>query len=568
MSVEKIPQPRKLTPYVGIFAALVLVVFFGALTYRSIERDLTAAALSGRTSIAYLAAATLSEEFKRLADVGRSLATRVRFRELIAAGQWQAAGDIMSAVSRDFDVVERVFLVDPNGLLKAQLPVVAGAMPTDLANRDWYIGVTRQWKPYISTIFLDPLDSEHLDFALAVPVLNEHKRPIAILVLSARVNRFFDWVQGLRLEPDGSISIVDHAGQRAFESTDVNAHEIVMLSDLPLVKRVLDGDAGVVTEQGDSDHGYVAAFAPVHQGWGVIAKWPQRTVFAARDAQLRRMLLASALILLMTLAAAFLLMRLLVERRRSELDRLVNVQLERHVAERTAQLAQMNVELESFSYSISHDLRAPLRAIDGYSQMLGDEQRAASTENSRRLIGNIHRNVAHMAQLIDELLEFSRLNQVSLQYQAVEMNKMVNVIKTELAAADIHAAINIDGLPSARGDAALLHQVWTNIIDNAVKYSSRSKNARIDITGVRNDREVIYCTADNGAGFDMNYYDRLFKPFSRLHSAGEYAGTGVGLAIVKRIVERHGGRVWAESVPAVGTKMYFSLPSVEEPVSS
>ena len=227
--------------------------------------------------------------------------------------------------------------------------------------------------------------------------------------------------------------------------------------------------------------------------------------------------------------------------------------------ERTAELELANKELESFSYTVSHDLRTPLRAVDGFARIFEEDYGGKVDSEGRRLLGVIRDSSRRMGALIDDLLSFSMLGRQALHPVAVDMGALVAGIWAELGAAS-RATFLAAPLPPARGDQALLKQVWSNLISNALKYSSKRAAPVITITCETRQDELVYCIADNGAGFDARYYGKLFGVFQRLHAETEFPGTGVGLATVHRIVARHGGRVWAESDVDAGAKFYFSLP--------
>jgi light-regulated signal transduction histidine kinase (bacteriophytochrome) len=214
--------------------------------------------------------------------------------------------------------------------------------------------------------------------------------------------------------------------------------------------------------------------------------------------------------------------------------------------------------LESFSYSVSHDLRAPLRAINGFALMLDEDYRDRLDPEGRRLLGVVRANAESMARLIDDLLAFSRLGKTALVSAPVDMNVLVREVLTE--SGNVPAEMRIGALPQAHGDRALLKQVWANLIGNAIKYSANAVAPVVTISGGETPNcDCEYRVEDNGAGFDMRYYDKLFGVFQRLHSASEFPGTGVGLAIVHRIVTRHGGRVWAEGQVGSGAVFHFTL---------
>ena len=243
--------------------------------------------------------------------------------------------------------------------------------------------------------------------------------------------------------------------------------------------------------------------------------------------------------------------------------RLLNESLEKRVAERTAQLEDANRELESFSYSVSHDLRAPLRAIDGFSKRVADLAGGSLDAESRRMLGIVRQNAVRMGKLIDDLLAFSRTSRVEVQRSAVPAEALVRGAFSEVVQGlpdRERFTLEVADLPAAWGDPVLLRQVWTNLLSNAVKFSAPSASPRIEVSGSREEGEAVYSVRDNGVGFDMAYAPKLFGVFQRLHGVQEFEGTGVGLALVQRIVVRHGGRVWAEAAVGRGATFSFALP--------
>jgi signal transduction histidine kinase len=708
--------------------------------YVALERELTEAALARHAAVGSLAASTLAVKFERLVDVGISLATRVRFQELVAAGRWSEAARILRRVPQDFDFIDRLFVADLRGTLMADVPQAAEVRGRNFAHRDWFKGVSRDWQPYVSPLYRRSAAPRRNVIALATPIRGPGDAVSAILVMQAKPEIFFDWVRRIEHGAASRVLIVDAAWRTAFDSQTPAGTPLEDGAIDPLVQRLAPG--AQVVRDAQSGRERVLGFAPATHGWGVVTLQDGASAFAARDTLLRQMLFNGVLIALLAIAAIVLATTVAMQRRREQADRahraaleqaqaalarhaerlrivheidraiiaaeapqaiagavirplrellgvpraIVNLfdleagevqwlaaagrhrtwtgpgvrysirlmgdvaalkrgepqvidtqtlppgpetqallasgvkvymampmiaggeligalsfggeqasfpeeqmliareaatqlaiaiaharlfervkrsaeQLEIRVRERTAALEAANKELESFSYSVSHDLRSPLRAIDGFSRMLLEDHAATLDAEGRRLLGVIRDNSRKMGVLIDELLEYSRLGRKQLSNADIDMQRMVEEVIAELPASGGSAPrLQLGDLPAARGDATLLKQAWANLLANAVKFSARRERPVIEVSGRENGAQYVYCVKDNGAGFDMRYIEKLFNVFQRLHREDEFEGTGVGLAIVQRVIARHGGRVWAEGAVDAGAAFYFSLP--------
>jgi PAS domain S-box-containing protein len=250
------------------------------------------------------------------------------------------------------------------------------------------------------------------------------------------------------------------------------------------------------------------------------------------------------------------------ERKRAQAELLqLNSELEARVAQRTAELEAANKELEAFSYSVSHDLRAPLRAINGFSSIVMEDFGGQLPEEGRGYLERVCNGGKRMGELIDDLLAFSHLNRQQLERHRVDTAGLVRDALAEIKPDEKKRQIEtrVGELPCCHGDAALLKQVWVNLLSNALKYSRDRSPAVIEIGCEPNGGGNVYFVRDNGVGFDMKYADKLFGVFQRLHRADEFEGTVVGLAIVQRVVHRHGGRIWATAEPGRGATFYFTL---------
>ena len=261
------------------------------------------------------------------------------------------------------------------------------------------------------------------------------------------------------------------------------------------------------------------------------------------------------------------LLSVLEDQRRTQQEiNTLNAELEHRVEQRTEQLESANKELEAFSYSISHDLRAPLRHINGFISLFLENKKTAITEEELGYLNIVSNSAKEMGDLIDALLSFSRLNRAEIQKTLIDSSSMISQLQ-EMFTEEFKSRkieIHVNELPFIYGDYQLIKQVWINLLSNAIKYTSKKEVAKIEIGSLENDSEIVFFVKDNGAGFNMKYGDKLFGVFQRLHKPRDFEGIGIGLANVNRIITRHGGRCWAEGQLGLGAAFYFSLPKSEE----
>jgi light-regulated signal transduction histidine kinase (bacteriophytochrome) len=261
------------------------------------------------------------------------------------------------------------------------------------------------------------------------------------------------------------------------------------------------------------------------------------------------------------------LLSVLEDQRRAQQEiNTLNAELEHRVEQRTEQLEAANKELEAFSYSISHDLRAPLRHINGFISLFLENKKTAITEEELGYLNIVSNSAKEMGDLIDALLSFSRLNRAEIQKTLLNSSSMISQLQ-EMFTEEFKSRkieIQVNELPLINGDYQLIKQVWMNLLSNAIKYTSKKEVAKIEIGSLEYDSEVVFFVKDNGAGFNMKYGDKLFGVFQRLHKPRDFEGIGIGLANVNRIITRHGGRCWAEGELGQGAAFYFSLPKSEE----
>jgi len=540
------------------------VILFALLSYLRADRDLTNLTLSRRESVAYLGASMLAEKLDRLVDIGTSLATRRQFRVLIAKGRWSEAVGILEGVPKDFPFIERVFLADAGGTLMADIPALPGVRGKNFAFRDWYQGVSRRWEPYVSDVYKRAAPPQYNVVAIVVPIRSETETIIGILGLQVRLETLTEWTKHIELGPTGFLYVVDRKGNLAVHPKFSPEGDLVDFSRVPTVQKVLRGERGVeILFNPVENEKRLSAYAPVPRyGWGLVALEATETAFELRNKGLTFLLAVFIMMFLLSCFLSYVIIRAFAERRRSEGE---IKKLNEDLRHRATELETANKELDAFSYSVSHDLRAPLRHIDGYAELLRKHVAAGLDAKGQRYMETISDSAKQMGRLIDDLLVFSRMGRAEMNVSGVSMQGLVDEalgrLRSQTAGRDIDWKIG--NLPQVQGDPAMFRQVWLNLIDNAVKYTRTRERAEIEIRSIFNGDESVFFVRDNGVGFDPRYAGKLFGVFERLHRSDEFEGTGIGLANVRRIILRHGGRTWAEGQVEGGATFYFSLPKAK-----
>lgn len=357
-------------------------------------------------------------------------------------------------------------------------------------------------------------------------------------------------------------------------------------------------DPGIVTYHRGQERMFASVRPVTTTSWQVLVEFPRHSIVAAANKFLFWMLGAGIFLLVAGIVLAWMMSRNITRPlqqltsaassiasgdlttkvdvdRHDELGKLarafnamaVQIQnaqqgLENKVSERTSQLEAVNKELEAFSYSVSHDLRAPLRAVSGYANILKEDYGPNLDAEANRILNAILTNAHMMGQLIDDLISFSRISRKEVAHHPIDMKQLAETCVQEIRETNGSKQydVQIGPLPACSGDQSMIKQVWLNLIGNAVKYSSREKSPRIEIGYKEDEKGHVYFVKDNGVGFDMQYAHKLFGVFQRLHSPEAFEGTGVGLALAKRIINKHSGDIWAEAAPGKGATFYICLP--------
>ena len=553
-------KPTHILIFLGIVLPLVVIEYF---SYRQFEAELMKELVADRTAVVSLSATILKERFDRVKEVAISLSTRVRFRFLIKQGRWEDAMAILYQVPRDFPFVDRIFIADTAGTLMADYPPLPDVRGRNFAFRDWYTGTRAGWTPYLSEVYQRAAAPQINVVTISCAIRESGgENVIGILVVQISLETLLDWIKEIKVGNAGILYAIDHTGTVAAHPRYDPQAGLIDYSDRSVTQAARNGDPGVrILRDHTSDQMLLTAFAPVQgYGWTVIAEEREDLAFEAQNATLRTILFIYSAMLFLTVVLAFAIIRIVAEnqRAREEIQTLNN-----NLKQRAQQLEEANRDLEGFSYSVSHDLRAPLRHIDGFAQLLQTEVAGKLDHEGKRFISVIIQSTERMNRLIDDLLMFSRMGRTEMRTVSIPMDALVQEVLGPMNndVRDRGIRLSVDSMPVIKGDPSMMRQVWVNLISNALKYTGKTPQPVIEIRHKLENGEHVFSVSDNGAGFDMQYAGKLFGVFQRLHGIEEFEGTGIGLAIVQRIVHRHNGRVWAEGAIGKGAAFFFVLPN-------
>jgi signal transduction histidine kinase len=551
-------------------AALLPILLLGSVAIYFASQSVHSFVADGNAATAFISAELAEREIESSISLGKAVAGLPNMIEAVESHDEDGVRARLMPVVKAYPRVDRIFITDLKGNLWSDYPPAPESLGRNFSDRGWYRGVTNGWVPYVSEVYQRNAEPKPLVVAVAIPLRKTDGSLIGILVLQHRLDSLTEWFKRIRFGTEGSVFLIDHTGTiAAHPHLELKSLLRVEYAALPLIQSGLQGKSKAGTYRDPlSGITMIAAVAPVNlsrRSWVTVACQPQELAYA--PARLLCLRIGSAALLLALVAVAVVLVlgwiseqnRLLTRHfatQNEELKRL-GADLEQHAA----QLEVANHDLEAFSYSVSHDLRAPLRSMDGFSQALLDDYAGQLDPQALEYLTRIRSACQRMARLIDDLLNLSRISRSVIQHDSVDLSAIVQTIADQLRIEQPDRAVEFIIEPGVRasGDARLLAIALENLLRNAFKFTGRAPRAVIEFGVTQRQGQSVYFVRDNGVGFDMRYSDKLFKPFQRLHSLTAFPGTGIGLAIVQRIVLRHGGTVGAEGQPEQGAMFFFTL---------
>ncbi|MBI5873081.1 MAG: Cache 3/Cache 2 fusion domain-containing protein [Candidatus Omnitrophica bacterium] len=546
-----------------VFCVFILPIIVMALfSYANLRRDLNEVVLARRNAMAELAATFMKEKLDRMVDLGISFVSRPSFAEFVKEGKWKEASDILKNTLADFPFIHLFFLTDTKGTLKAGYPKETQLIGQNFAFRDWYKGVSRDWKPYVSEVYETRYEPFYKVVAISVPIKDELDAPLGIMAFLVKLDVFAQWIEKYKFGQTGFLFVVDHKGHLVAHPKFHPQGDIIDFLGHPAVTAVLRGKDGIgILYSPTEKEERLTAFKPVPgYGWGCVVTQSVKEAFHAHDETLKvAIILYLVIFCLLSILMVFILRYISVRRAAEEKMRRLNAEL----ARRVIQLKDLNKELEAFSYSVSHDLRAPLRSIDGFSRIILEENKDNLDERGKDHFQRIRVASGHMTKLIEDLLLLARVSRCEMHFDKVDLSGLAQKIADDLSARHPQRDVEFSIARGifVRGDKMLLEQALINLLENSWKFTSKHARAKIEFGLFKENGEDVYFVRDDGAGFDMRYAGKLFGAFQRLHSDGEFPGTGVGLSMVQRIIHRHGGRIWADASVEKGATFYFTLLS-------
>ena len=604
----------------SIGIALLVVCTLGAVTVLTIingQSSLRRQVSFQNLSEATLVSRAIEQYVVDASRIMREAATRPKLAFEIRHANWVEARKVLVNIQDHFKQFDYLFIQDPKGFITARVPH-AETVGQDFSFRDFFQQAIKTRQPFVSGVYVSKATKRSV-ISIAVPV-TESGAVRGVLVGALSLNKLSEFISRIGRHDGSVLYVVDEKGFLIAHSEGRGTTLLENLRENKIVQEVLAGKTGTM-EFADpaQDENLLDAYVPIKRlGWGVVAEQPISIAFAPVAKLVRWIFWLAVIFTIVAVILAWTLSRFLTaplsrlteatkkiasgdytarvslqsrdemgtlansfnemaeqleitqKRLKQEIHERVlaqetthrlNMELEQRVRERTAQLEATNKELEAFSYSVSHDLRAPLRGIYGFSEALAEDYTDKLDEQGKDYLKRVCAASERMGQLIDELLQLSRVTRSELRHEAVDLTALAKDVATELQESkpERQVEFNIAEGLATYGDQRLLQVMLQNLLGNAWKFTGRASQAKIEFGMDQPNGKPSYYVRDNGAGFDMAYADKLFHAFQRLHETSEFEGTGIGLATVQRIVHRHGGQVWAEGAVGEGATFFFTI---------
>ncbi len=538
--------------------SLVLVLLMGSLgylLYAQARRALESQAARQAAVAARLMRPVVENHFDGLREYVESYARRPSLVALVQKADIEGVRAQLKELLVHNTSFDRAFVSDPRGILWSDYPPVPEVMGMDFSWRDWFKGVNSGRATYVSEVYKRAAPPQRQLVAIATPVLGARRELIGYLAGQHTIDALIYWIASIQPSAGGSLMLIDQNGVPATIRTDGSPPP--SLVEHPLIRQALAGTEGSArtADPLTGEQSFISYARIKSLGWIVLSRQPVSVALAPLVEQQRTILVFAVIAFCVLMIPGFFWLNTI--RRYSEALLESDAAKDRYLTELTA----ANKELESFSYSVSHDLRAPLRAIDGFSEELWETYGDRLDPDGQDYVKRVRLAAQRMGQLIDDLLTLSRVTRAELQRVDLDLSALAETIAGELRRSDPERQVQfaIASELRARADPGLLRIVLENLLGNAWKFTAGRHDARIEFGRLQEGGELAYFVRDNGAGFDMAYAAKLFHAFQRLHGMREFPGTGIGLATVQRIVHRHGGKVWAEGTVGRGASFYFRL---------
>ncbi len=689
---------RKSLLYRLLFSLMIILPVISVVIFSSITmyRDTTADIYTKRYARAQLIQSLIHERLSAIVLLAESLASRPKVVEYVKEGKWDQAIKYAEYIPRQYGYIDSMRLVDIYGTVHTGAGSFKETLGENLSDMDWYKGVSQNWEPYVSDIYLRISEPRINVVAVAVPIIglplpgvydeegsNEGNEILGILILHIKPEVFAGWLK--EIQPEGNVQnyLVDKKGSLIAHTSINTTEKTYDFSSMLPVERLLDNQSGIdIFQNTETGQKSLSAYIKCGlHGWGLVIEEPEKSAFAIRSNNIYTYLPVHILFILLSFAITVLILRnmgqirqnwensqklaLIIENSEDAIysrdlnDNIITwnkgaekiygyrteevvgksflkmvpenttasytkignnikkgesvrnmvsqrirkdgrrifisftsspvkdiagnitgiasiarditkqINSDRIIREKSRQLEQLNAELEAFSYSVSHDLRGPLRGIDGFSTALAEDYSEKLDGQAKDYICRIKKASSRMGELIDDLLMLSRVTKNEIKLKNVNLSIIAKKISYNLSKNDKTrnyelkntAEFIIEPDIHVIADEILMETMLYNLLENAFKFSSTRQKPLIEFGKIKKNNDEIIFVKDNGVGFDMRYVDKIFNPFQRLHSEKEFPGTGIGLATVKRIIGRHKGRIWIESDPAKGTSAYFIIPA-------